>query len=208
MRFIRSAALVAALGAAWACGGDDGPTETEDPTQIRVTVQTDGAADAGVTVGLFASGGTTALNQLVTNANGQVTFTQLDQGTYDVEVQVPLDLELGANESARKSATVAEGATANVTFQLATASTGNVTVVTLNAATFSPAAVTIDVGEMVRWVNGQPISHTITPDGHSEWSSQSVSADGETFEHTFQTAGSYPYLCQVHAGMTGTVTVN
>ena len=208
MRYIRSAALMAALGVAWACGGGDGPTITEDPTQIRVMVQTDGAADAGITVRLFASGGTSALSQQVTNASGQATFTQLDPATYDVEVQVPADLELGANESARKSVNLAEGETENVSFQLATVSTGNVTVVTLNAATFSPATVTIDVGETVRWVNGQPISHTITPDGHSEWSSQSVSADGETFEHTFQAAGSFPYLCQLHAGMTGTVNVN
>ena len=205
MRFIRSAALMAALGVVSACGGGDGPTETEGPTRIRATVQTDGAADAGVTVRLFASGGTSAMNELVTNASGQVVFTELDAGTYDVEVEVPSTLELGANESARKSVTVAAEQTADVSFQLATA---GLTVVTLNASSFSPATVTIDVGEIVRWVNGQAIAHTITPEGHSEWPSQTMSVNGETFEHTFQTAGSYPYLCTFHAGMTGTINVN
>ena len=205
MRFIRSAALVAAVGVAWACGGDNGPTGTDDPTRIRATVQTDGAADAGVTVRLFASGGTSAMEELVTNSSGQVVFTELDAGTYDVEVEVPSNLALGANESGRKSVTVAAEETRDVSFQLVTP---GLTVVTLNASTFSPATVTIDVGETIRWVNGQAIAHTITPDDHSEWTSQTVSANGETFEHRFQTAGSYPYLCTFHAGMTGTVNVN
>ena len=31
---------------------------------------------------------------------------------------------------------------------------------------------------------------------------------GTTFSHTFNTAGSFPYHCNIHAGMTGTVVVN
>ena len=210
-RYVRTAVVWAALGGLGiaACGDDgNGGTTEPDPSQIRVTVQTDGAADAGVTARLFASGGTSALAQAVTNSNGQATFTGLDAGSYDVGIEVPADLELSAGESARKSVTVAAGATANVTFQLESLEAGNVTVVTLNAASFSPSTVTIEVGEAVRWVNGQAIAHTITPDGHTEWADQSVSASGETFQHTFNTAGSFPYLCTIHAGMTGTVNVN
>lgn len=75
--------------------------------------------------------------------------------------------------------------------------------------TFSPAEVTIEPGMTVRWVNDADIFHTVTPDGHSEWTNQEMSTAGETFEHTFSNEGSYPYYCEPHLsqGMTGTITV-
>ncbi len=52
--------------------------------------------------------------------------------------------------------------------------------------------------------------HTVTPQGHTEWSAANLSSNGSTFVHTFDTPGTYAYYCQPHLGqgMTGTVTVN
>ena len=212
--FVRSMGvlLVAAGAGLAACGeGGGGPTET-DPTQIRVTVRADGAAEAGITVRLFAPGGTTALEQGTTNASGQITFTDLNPDLYDdayeVEVVVPEGLEVEDGAAARRGVTVTAGQTTSIAFNLITPIPDNVRVVTLQASSFSPSAVTIDVGMKIRWVNGAAVTHTITPDGHSQWSSQTVTADGQTFEHTFNNTGVFPYLCQFHAGMTGTITVN
>ncbi|MDX1674974.1 MAG: plastocyanin/azurin family copper-binding protein [Longimicrobiales bacterium] len=74
--------------------------------------------------------------------------------------------------------------------------------------TFSPPDVTIEPGTTVRWVNESGIFHTVTPDGHTEWASADLS-DGTTFEHTFNTEGTFPYYCEPHVGqgMTGTITV-
>ena len=74
---------------------------------------------------------------------------------------------------------------------------------------FTPADLTIEVGTTVRWVNDAAMFHTITPDGHSEWSRQEMTSAGQTFEHTFGSEGTFPYYCEPHQaqGMAGTITV-
>lgn len=75
--------------------------------------------------------------------------------------------------------------------------------------TFSEAELTIEPGTTVEWINDDDIFHTITPDGHSEWTRREMSVEGETFRHTFDTEGVFPYLCEPHEsqGMTATITV-
>ncbi len=79
---------------------------------------------------------------------------------------------------------------------------------------YEPANVTISTGDVIRWVDDvetevEEIHHTVTPDGHSEWAEGSVSEVGETFTHTFDTEGAFPYYCSPHRGlgMTGSITV-
>ena len=73
--------------------------------------------------------------------------------------------------------------------------------------TFTPAAVTISTGEKVTftWVGG---FHDVTfADGVS--SGAPVGVAGTTYSRTFDTAGTFAYVCTVHesVGMKGTVTV-
>ena len=81
--------------------------------------------------------------------------------------------------------------------------------ITLSNFRFSDDDVTVDVGSTVRWVNGENVFHTVTPDGHTEWVSWSTDASGQDFEHTFDEEGIYAYYCAPHrqGGMTGTVRV-
>jgi plastocyanin len=74
---------------------------------------------------------------------------------------------------------------------------------------FSQADLTIAPNTLVRWVNTTGTTHTVTPDGHSEWADTSLPDMGDTFEHVFRTEGSFPYYCTPHRsfGMVGTVTV-
>jgi len=77
---------------------------------------------------------------------------------------------------------------------------------------FQPQDLTIKVGDIVRWTNNGAHTHTSTsgtngtPDG--KWNSGDVTP-GNTYEFTFDTAGTYPYFCHYHwsLGMTGTITV-
>src|SRR5574338_1339361 len=71
--------------------------------------------------------------------------------------------------------------------------------------------VTIDVGDEVVWTNDDSASHTVTsgdpqngPDGTFD---SSLFLAGKTFSHKFDEAGEFPYFCQVHPWMQGTVTV-
>ena len=51
--------------------------------------------------------------------------------------------------------------------------------------------------------------HTVTPDGHTEWARWETTSTGQSFEHTFNTPGTYDYYCEPHRGMgmTGSITV-
>ena len=51
------------------------------------------------------------------------------------------------------------------------------------------SATTIARGTTIRWVRITG-SHTVTPDGHSEFSSQTMTA-GSVFENTFNTVGTF-----------------
>jgi plastocyanin len=70
---------------------------------------------------------------------------------------------------------------------------------------FEPAAVEIPVGATVTWTNNGAAPHTATASDGTFDSGQL--APGATFSHTFTAAGTFPYVCQIHPEMTGTVTV-
>jgi plastocyanin len=70
---------------------------------------------------------------------------------------------------------------------------------------FSPEALTVTVGDTVTWTNSDSADHTATADDGS-FDSGSL-ANGESFSHTFSAAGTFPYSCTLHSGMTGTITV-
>lgn len=74
---------------------------------------------------------------------------------------------------------------------------------------FSRPELRIEAGTTVRWRNTTSNFHTVTPDGHMAWTEWQTASEGETFEVTFEDAGTYPYYCSPHRGlgMTGTVIV-
>jgi plastocyanin len=70
---------------------------------------------------------------------------------------------------------------------------------------FVPPELTIVEGDTVVWTNLDLVPHTATADDAS-WDSGTLN-HGESWSHTFQTAGSWEYHCTIHPEMTGTVTV-
>jgi plastocyanin len=90
---------------------------------------------------------------------------------------------------------------------------------------FAPDTITVAAGTTVRWVNGETITHTITsgawsdvdpatgiratetPDGLFDITLAPKGEDGDSFEYTYETPGSYPYYCDIHLGMNATVLV-
>jgi plastocyanin len=168
---------------------------------IAGTVSAGGAGVANATLTLTGSG----VNRVATSgSSGSYAFASVAPGNYSVHIAPPSGYALGTGETADKAATVAAGLTTTVNF--AVASLNPVTVIAAQASSFSPADVTVAVGTQVRWTNGSGVPHTVTPDGHSEWVSAGLANSGE-FQHVFTTAGTFPYLCEIHLGMTGVVRV-
>ena len=70
---------------------------------------------------------------------------------------------------------------------------------------FTPSSLTVRAGTRVTFTNRDMATHTFTANG-GLFNSGDVSS-GQSYSFTFATAGSYPYHCQIHASMTGTITV-
>ena len=72
---------------------------------------------------------------------------------------------------------------------------------------FTPAAITVHEGDTVTWHWGGS-THTVTADGGPGQAWDSGLKSSGTFSHTFDRAGTFPYVCQPHAPkMSGTVVV-
>jgi plastocyanin len=87
---------------------------------------------------------------------------------------------------------------------------------------FAPKTSSVSVGDTIRWTNADDILHTVTsgigqkqgvpgvtqdknarPDGLFD---QEVELE-DTFEFTFEKAGTFKYFCAIHPGMVATVIV-
>jgi len=192
-----------------ACGGEDPPMQTETTGTLDVTVTADGSAKSNVLVQLFAPGAGSATAVVGTNSAGVASFTSVDEGSWEVEVVVPQSFGLDTGETERKDVSVVAGQTATASFRLIDVFVGE-TVEANGNLQFSPSTLTIGADTQVRWMNVSVELHTVTPDGHSEWSAASLPEEGDVFIHTFDTPGTYEYYCEPHVGqgMTGTVIVN
>ena len=69
---------------------------------------------------------------------------------------------------------------------------------------FDPATLTVQVGQAVSWTNDGAAPHTVTFDEGPDSGTLQVDA---TFEHTFDAAGEYDYVCTIHPAMRGVVNV-
>jgi plastocyanin len=199
-----------------AAGCGDGAAAPESPATIEATVLADGAVLSEVTVRLLAAGGQDLagsggheLAAVVTGTDGTARFRDLEPGPYAVEVLVPFGYEVAQGGLDRKPVTAPAGRTTTVSFILTRPVTGGTVEVLLTypGLAFSPSDLTIGRNTTVVWRNAADMYHTITPDGHSEWERATVERLDETFSHTFRTPGTFPYLCEPHAPMIGTITV-
>lgn len=84
------------------------------------------------------------------------------------------------------------------------------TVLEVNASNkggaFDPETVRVPVGGSVAWVNKSGNIHNVTF-ADTTLKGSGVMMSGDTFKVNFPRAGTYPYSCTYHPGMSGTVIV-
>jgi plastocyanin len=98
---------------------------------------------------------------------------------------------------------------------LALAGTGYAVSVSIGDNFYSPKTVTVAVGTTVTWVDQGQAPHSVTANDGSFDSSPGCPGtiskclqNGDTYSHTFSTAGTIAYHCSVHGlAMSGTVIV-
>jgi len=165
----------------------------------------------GATIVLDGAGGN--VGQTVSDSNGDYRFAGLDAGTYTVTVTPPAGFQVAQGDSASRTLTVDEGATGMADFALQReALSGTVIINLINFAFSDPNGsntTVVRVGSTVRWVQTTGTFHTVTPDNHSQFTSQNMPAGAPSFEVTFNTEGTFAYFCNPHrgAGMVGTIEV-
>jgi plastocyanin len=77
--------------------------------------------------------------------------------------------------------------------------------VVIDNFTFSPTPMVVSAGGTVTWVNHDDIPHSIVCPALSV-KSHTLDTD-DSFEHRFEKAGTYEYMCGLHPHMRGQITV-
>jgi plastocyanin len=85
---------------------------------------------------------------------------------------------------------------------------GEAVTVDIPAIEFDPAEVTVAAGTTITWTNSDDLPHTVTKEGGpgEDFDSGDL-APGDEFEQTFTEPGTVDYVCTIHPGQAGTVTV-
>jgi plastocyanin len=87
----------------------------------------------------------------------------------------------------------------------ASSSSGEVAIAMKNFQ-FVPKAATVKVGQTVKWTNEDSAPHDVVDEKTSAFKSKLFN-NGETYEFTAKKAGKIEYVCTIHPGMVGTLTV-
>jgi plastocyanin len=71
---------------------------------------------------------------------------------------------------------------------------------------FEPAHITIKRGTKVRWINKDSTAHTATANNPRSFDSGRL-GKGQSYTHTFKSAGKQRYHCEIHPDMRASVVV-
>jgi plastocyanin len=85
-----------------------------------------------------------------------------------------------------------------------TASSAGATVV-IEGFAFTPSELTVPLGTTITWRNADGFKHTVSS-ADGSFVSTSL-APGDTFQHTFNAAGTFTYICGIHPSMAAEVVV-
>lgn len=75
--------------------------------------------------------------------------------------------------------------------------------VTIQNFAFNPATLTVKQGTKVTWTNQDSVTHKIKSDTFNSGDLN----QGDKFEFTFNTKGSFDYSCSIHPSMAGKIVV-
>ena len=110
-----------------------------------------------------------------------------------------------SNNSSSSSSSTPAASSSSTPAASSSSSSGEVAIKMQNIA-FDPKAVTVKVGQKVTWTNDDSVDHNVTSQSGETIKSQNF-GKGATFSFTPTKAGTIKYVCTIHPGMDGTLTV-
>jgi plastocyanin len=75
----------------------------------------------------------------------------------------------------------------------------------MEAVAFSPMTLEVKVGDTIVWKNSDPFPHNVTAD-NGQFHSGDIAPD-QIEKITVDKPGRFPYVCTLHPGMQGVLTV-
>jgi plastocyanin len=86
------------------------------------------------------------------------------------------------------------------------ASAGKTVEVTMQNTAFAPKSISAKVGQTIVWTNKDPFDHNVTAKKGEEFKSKNF-GQGAKYSYKLDKAGTISYVCTIHPGMDGTITV-
>jgi plastocyanin len=86
-------------------------------------------------------------------------------------------------------------------------SEGNATTVKLDKCAFFPTVAHVPVGTEVQFVNADMVGHEVVGANLTWGHHEKILGTGDQLGVKFAKAGTYPYTCMIHPGMTGAIIV-
>ncbi len=72
---------------------------------------------------------------------------------------------------------------------------------------FSPRAIVVKAGQTVTWTNDDSVPHNAVASDGEDGPKSELFAKGKTYSWKAATPGTIEYVCTIHPGMDGTITV-
>ncbi len=83
---------------------------------------------------------------------------------------------------------------------------GAAVAVKMSQIMFSPKTVSAKVGQTVTWTNEDSTAHNVTAQGGESFKSADF-GQGKSYSYKVDKPGTIKYVCTIHPGMEGTITV-
>ncbi len=99
-----------------------------------------------------------------------------------------------------------DSASTTATPPAAAAPSGDEVTVGIKDIKFDPQDVTAKVGQKIVWTNNEDVPHNVTATDGADFKSDNLNKD-DTFDFTPTKAGKIAYVCTIHTGQNGSITV-
>jgi plastocyanin len=111
------------------------------------------------------------------------------------------------DSSSTPSDTASKGSTATEkTAAAPTSAAGGTVAVSMKNIQFNPKSINAKVGQTVKWTNDDTAPHNVTATKGEEFKSKTFNK-GQSYSYKLDKPGTITYVCTIHPGMEGTITV-
>jgi plastocyanin len=112
----------------------------------------------------------------------------------------------GSSGGSSSSSSAGGAAPATTAAGAASPTAGGAVQVAMKDIQFTPQKVTVKVGQTVRWTNEDSVVHDVRATTGGTLKSD-LFAKGKSYEYKAAKPGTIAYICTIHPGMQGTLTV-